>query len=303
MAILAVMALSVLSSTLVPAQTPVLETQRLSDRMLFIQGPDANVLAVESSEGIILVDGGHAHWYDGLRRSLDEHFPGTPVRALFNTHWHPEQTGANVPLAKEGAEIIAHENTMLWLSTEIRQRWSGRVYKPLPREALPTTTVFDDGTIKLGDRIVHYGYMMNAHTDGDIWVYFEEENVLVTGGPVSNGRWPEIDWWTGGYIGGLLDGFVSLLTVPDKDTRIIPAYGDIMSREELEAQNQMYLTIFDRLHGMLIDSNSLEEVLKAGLTAEYDTRMGDPTKFLTLAFSSFQGRLRDPQNFRILNIP
>src|SRR5690606_11210777 len=99
----------VLAAFLFPASaTAALETERLSERMLFIQGPDSNVLAVQSSEGLILVDGGHADWYDELRQTLEENFPGVPIRALFNTHWHPEQTGANIPFAAEGVEIIAH---------------------------------------------------------------------------------------------------------------------------------------------------------------------------------------------------
>lgn len=295
--------ISFLCAPVLQAQTVALGTQRLSDNMLLIQGPDFNVLAVESSEGIILVDGGPADYYDSLRQVVEQNFPGTPIRALINTHWHPEQTGANVPLGKEGVEIIAHENTMLWLSTEIWQRWSDRKFHPIAAEGLPTTTVWDDGSLQLGDTTIYYGFIWNAHTDGDIWVYFEDEDVLVTGGLVANGRWPEIDWTTGGYIGGMLDGFVSLLTVPGEDTRIIPASGDIMNLEELKAQNQMYLTFFDRLHGYVIQSFSMNDVLAEKPTAEYDAEMGDPTRFVSLAFQSFQHRYRDPQNFRLLNIP
>src|SRR5690606_25733903 len=121
------LALSLCAPLPAQAETDGLRSEKLSDRMLFIQGPVSNVLAVDSSEGLILVDGGPSDAYDALRATLEEHFPGRPLRALINTHWHPEQTGANVPLAAEGVEIIAHENTMLWLSTEIWQRWSDRV--------------------------------------------------------------------------------------------------------------------------------------------------------------------------------
>jgi glyoxylase-like metal-dependent hydrolase (beta-lactamase superfamily II) len=145
--------------------------------------------------------------------------------------------------------------------------------------------------------------MRDAHTDGDIWVYFEDEDILVTGGLVSNGRWPEIDWWTGGFIGGMMDGFVSLMSVPNENTKIIPAYGDVMTLEELREQNQMYITIFDRLHRAYISSESLEDILPQKITAEFDAKMGDPTQFLTLAFDSTQGHIRDPQNDRFLNIP
>ena len=127
--------------------------------------------------------------------------------------------------------------------------------------------------------------------------------MLVTGGLVSNGRWPEIDWATGGYIGGLLDGFVSLLTVPTAETTIIPAFGGVMSLDELKAQNQMYLTIFDRLHAQVIQSFDVEDILAEKYTAEFDAVMGDPALFMTLAFQSFKGRYRDAQNFRLLNIP
>ena len=297
------LAISLFYAGTLQAQGIALETRRLSDNVLFVKGPDSNVLVVHSSEGLILVDGGHAHWYDSLRQSLEENFPGIPIRALINTQWHPEQTGANVPLGTEGVEIIAHENTMLWLSTEVWQRWSGKKYPPIAKAGLPTTTFFDDGVLQFGDLTLYYGFIWNAHTDGDIWVYFEEENVLVTGGLDSNGRWPEIDWSTGGYIGGLLDSFVSLLSVPDVNTRIIPAFGDIMNLEELKAQNQMYLTIFDRLHASIIQSHGVEDILAEKYTAEFDAAMGDPTLFMTLAFQSFKGRYRDAQNFRLLNIP
>jgi glyoxylase-like metal-dependent hydrolase (beta-lactamase superfamily II) len=252
------------------AQSPKLQSLRLSDKVLFVRGVDSNVLVVESNEGLVMVDGGHTDWFASLHDTITENFPDKPIRALFNTHWHREQTGSNLPLGEQGVEIIAHENTRLWLSTEVWQRWSGITFPPLPEAALPKTTFSEDGAIQIGDRKVYYGCQRNAHTDGDIWVYFEDEDVLVTGPLVSNGRWPEIDWWTGGYIGGMLDSFVSLLTVPNANTKIIPAYGDMMTLAELRAQNQMYLTIFDRIHASLINSDSLEDILAAKPTAEFD---------------------------------
>jgi cyclase len=280
-----------------------LQSQRLSDKVLFVKGPDSNVVVVDSSEGLIMIDGGHTDWFGELQSAIAENFPGRPYRALFNTQWHPEQTGSNLALGEQGVEIIAHENTMLWLSTEVWQRWSDRTFPPLPAAALPKTVFFEDGTMQIGDCTVHYGYMRDAHTDGDIWVYIENEDLLVTGGLVSNQRWPDIDWSTGGFIGSMLDGFLSLLTVPTASTKIIPAYGDVMTLEQLRAQNQMYITVFDRIHGSFIKSESLAELLTAKPTAEYDAAMGDPTQFLTLAFQSVKGHIRDPQNDRFLNFP
>lgn len=288
------------------ANTVVVE--RLGDKVLHVRGPDSTVLVVDSSEGLLLVDGGHARWFDALHAAVAEHFPGRPYRALINTHWHPEQTGSNLALGQQGVEIIAHENTAQWMGTEVWQRWSGRTFPALPAVALPTTRLFadgtfDDGVLQFGDCTVHYGWLRGAHTDGDLWLWCEQEDVLVTGGLVSNGRWPELDWWTGGFIGSMLDSFVTLLTVPTATTRIIPAYGPVMNLDELRAQNQMYLTVFDRMHAAFIRAESLDELLLARPTAEFDAVMGDPTRFLTLAWQSIQGHLRDPQNDRILNLP
>jgi glyoxylase-like metal-dependent hydrolase (beta-lactamase superfamily II) len=302
-AILTGSALPLFTSGTLLAQTPPLQSERLSDKALFVKGPDSNVLVVDSSEGLIMIDGGHTDWFDSLHAAISENFPNRPYRALFNTHWHREQTGSNEALGKQGVEIIAHENTMLWESTQVWQRWSGTTFPPLPEAALPKTVFFEDGSRQIGDRTVQYGCLRGAHTDGDIWVYFEDENVLVTGGLVSNGRWPEIDWWSGGFIGDLLDSFVALLTVPNANTKIVPAYGNLMTLAELRAQNQMYLTIFDRLHASVIKGEDLQELLATKPTAEFDAAMGDPTQFLTLAYDSFQGHVRDPQNDRFLNIP
>jgi glyoxylase-like metal-dependent hydrolase (beta-lactamase superfamily II) len=270
--------------------------------MVAVIGPDANVVAADSSEGIIMVDGGHARWSGELLQLVDSRFPSRPVSALFNTHWHPEQTGANVALGEQGTQIIAHENTKLWLGTEVWVRWSDLKYPPLPAAGIPKTTFYDSGRMQLADRDVEYGYMLHAHTDGDIWVFFPDENVLVTGGVVSNDGWPIIDWWTGGWIGGMLDGFDSLLAIANESTRIIPGNGPIMTLADLQSQHRMYLTVFERIHEMLRKAMSIDEVLAARPTAEYDAQWGDPEQFVTLAFQSTWGHLRDAHDTRMRNI-
>src|SRR5690242_6996568 len=77
------------------AQSAALTSVPLSSRMAAIVGPNATVLAADSDEGVVLVDGGHASWADALLQTVERLYPGKPVRALINTHWHEEQTGAN----------------------------------------------------------------------------------------------------------------------------------------------------------------------------------------------------------------
>jgi cyclase len=284
------------------AQSAKLETVALSPRMSAILGPSGTVLAADSDDGVILVDGGHASWADALFETVEQAFPGKPVRALFNTHWHEEQTGANRALGERGVEIVAHENTTLWLGKEIWVRWSDKKYPPLPPAAQPKTSVYDPGRMTIGGRVIDYGWARDAHTDGDLFLHFPDENVLVAGGFVSNRGWPIIDWWTGGWTVGMLNGFDRLLEVATERTRIVPAVGPVMSLAELKAQHAMYLTVIERIHGMLIKALSVDEVLAAKPTAEFDAQFGDPTQFVTLAFESTWGHLRDAHDTRLRNI-
>lgn len=279
------------------------EAVRLADGTLALIGPDANVLVADSTDGLVMVDGGQSSRSAGLLATVTEHFGTKPIRALFNTHWHPEQTGSNLTLGEQGAEIIAHENTRLWLSKDVWVRWSDRHYEALPEVARPATTFLDSGQMNFGARRVEYAYMLNAHTDGDVCVLFPDENVLVTGGVVSNEGWPVIDWWTGGWIGGLLDGFDTLVELANEQTRILPANGPIMTLAELVAQREMYLTIFDRLHEMLRGAYSLDEILGAQPTAEFDAEFGNPAQFLSLAYQGMVNHLRDAYSERMRNIP
>lgn len=282
---------------------PTLRAERLSDRALAVMGPDANSLAVAGEDGIILVDGGSSSWSEPLLESVRGAFAPRPIRALINTHWHPEQTGSNVALGSRGVEIVAHENTKLWLGTEVWVRWSNERYPPLPAAGLPRTTLYDSRTMRLAGRTIECRYLRNAHTDGDLCVYLPEDNVLMTGGAVSNDGWPIIDWWTGGWIGGMLDGYDALLEIADPDTRIVPSRGPIMSLEELQSQHEMYLTIFNRIESMLRKSYGTDEILAARPTAEFDAQWGDPELFVTLAFHSMWGHIRDAYDRRLRTIP
>jgi cyclase len=284
------------------AQGGQLATVQLAPRMSAILGPDGTVLAVDSDDGVILADGGHVSWADALLETVERLYPGKPVRALFNTHWHEEQTGANQALGERGVEIVAHENTALWLASEVWVRWSGKTYAPLPKAAQPTTRVYDPGRMTFGGRAVEYGWARDAHTDGDLFLFFPDENVLVAGGFVSNTTWPVIDWWTGGWTVGMLNGFDRLLEIANERTRIVPAVGAVMSLAELKAQHAMYLTVFERIHGSLIKALGVDEVLAAKPTAEFDARYGDPTQFVTLALQSTWGHLRDAHDTRLRNI-
>ncbi len=264
---------------------------RLGPDIAVLSGTGTNVLAAADEDGVILVDGGLADGAPRLLQSVAELFDGRPVRTLFNTHWHPEQTGANPALAQAGATIVSQVNTRLWLTTDIKRPWEDVVHQPLPREAQPQVTFYDHGSdIEFGGTPVQYRHMLQAHTDGDCYVFFPERNVLACGGVIAGDRWPLIDWWTGGWLGGLVEGIETMLQVVDDDTLIVPADGPVLRRADLQAQFDMYAELFVRFRDeLLFRGLSPAEAVEAEPTARFHPEWPYRDEFVTLAFQSLWG--------------
>jgi cyclase len=258
---------------------------RLADDLFVVKIPgEANVVAQTVAGGVLLVDGGSAQAADALTKAVAGLPGGGAVQTLFNTHWHPEQTGLNDTLGKAGKTIIAQENTRLWLTTDVTWPWSGQRFKRLPKTAQPNKTFYTTGTLDSG---VRYGHIPDAaHTDGDLYVYFPKQNVLAVGDVVSNQGWPVVDWTTGGWIGGIVGGLQRLQTLANEDTRVVPARGPVLGLAELKAQTEMYSTIYDRLSQLLNKGRGPGEAVASRPTKEFDEKMGNPDEFVRRAFES-----------------
>jgi len=273
---------------------PPLDVKKLSDTFLLITGAGGNVLAVIGPESVLLVNGGSAERSAALLKLVAEQSGGKPVKVLFNTCWHPQNTGSNEALGKAGAKIIAHENTRLWLGTEIDCGWQKRTYEPNPKESLPNQT-FYTGVQKMtfGKEPVEYGYMMQAHTDGDIYVYFPGPNILAAGDVVSAGSYPILDYTTGGWLGGMIEGQKTLLKVTNADTRIVPGSGILMTHTDLDAENQMLAAMKERLVKLMKQGLGPKEMIAAAPTKDFDEKWGNPELFIELAYRGLWGHVRE----------
>jgi glyoxylase-like metal-dependent hydrolase (beta-lactamase superfamily II) len=202
-----------------------------------------------------------------------------PLTTLLNTHWHPSHTGGNEAIRDAGTEIVAHELTRLWMSTEYYVDWEDRTYTPRAAAALPTKTFYATDpqplSLRIGDEEIEYAHLPEAHTDGDVYVFFKNRNVLVTGGAVTFGAYPVLDYTTGGWIGGLVDATRKLLAITRWDTLIVPADGPAQPRSHLDAQLEMLTVVRERVENLMRKGRSIEEMLDAGITNEFDAAWGD----------------------------
>jgi glyoxylase-like metal-dependent hydrolase (beta-lactamase superfamily II) len=266
------------------AQASAVRSTALGDTLHLLTVEGTNIVARTGRNGVVLVDGGSSATRTALLDAVAALPGASPIQTLFNTHWHPEQTGLNEHVGTAGGTIIAQENTRLWLTTDITYPWDGKHFEPLPKIAQPNKTFYDEDEL---DSDVRYGYLRHAaHTDGDLYVQFRDANVLAVGDSVSGAGWPFVDWWTGGWIGGIVGNLELLLSLADGATRIVPASGPVLGRADLETQYAMYNVIYERLARMLNAGRGPDEAVAARPTAEYDAEMGPPDEFVRRAFES-----------------
>lgn len=265
-----------------------LSTTKLTDNISLISGAGSNVLVLTTPDGVLLVDGGSAeHSADLLRLA------GGPVRVLFNTHWHLDHTGSNEAVAKTGARIVAHENTKLWMGAEIISMWEHKTYQPRPKEARPNTTFYTKDKLTFGKEEIEYGYLGQAHTDGDMYVFFPGPNILVTGDVFTVGTYPVMDYTTGGWIGGLSDASKTLAALGDAQTRVIPGTGPVQTHADLQVQADMCAEMRTRFVGMMRKGMSAKDMLESAPTKDFDARWGDPRLFILNAYPGLWGHVRE----------
>lgn len=260
------------------AQQPAarLPLESLSDRLKLITGAPGNVLALAVNDGFLLVDSGSGEMAPSVQLSLD----GGRVHTLFNTHYHRDQSGGNALFGEAGATLHAHEITRQWLSTDFYVPAEDRWVKALPEPARPTETFRETGEMTLGPESITYGYLLEAHTRGDSYVFLRDSNVLAVGDVASPLRDPTLDWYAGGWLGGRVDAMDDLIELADDETRIIPAYGPVMSRAELQAERDMMMHLYERTTDLTTKGHSAQDILEVGVMDEIDRRFDDPYQFL-----------------------
>src|SRR4029077_13946974 len=118
------------------------------------------------------------------------------------------------------------------MSTDYWVPAENRYEKARPKSAWPTETFRITGSLKGGAEQIDYGPLPLAHTDGDIYIFFRDANVLAVGDVASPLRDPALDYFTGALIGGRLDAMDPILNLANDQTRIVPAAGPVMTRVE-----------------------------------------------------------------------
>jgi glyoxylase-like metal-dependent hydrolase (beta-lactamase superfamily II) len=256
-----------------------LSATSLAPGLTLLGGAGANILVLATDAGKVVVDGGAAAQAKAVQQTLDE-LPGGRVAALFDTHWHLDQVGANEALGGAGATIYAHAKTRQRLTAGYYLPTEDRYQPPLAPAGRPTKAFHTEATAVVGETKIDYGYLLEAHTDGDIYVFFPDLNVVAVGDVVSPQRDPEFDWFGGGWLGGRLDSLKQLLALGDKDTRFVPSVGPPVGRAQVQVELDMHSKLFDRMVEHVRLGETAADMLKAGVLDGLGRSFENPAKLL-----------------------
>ncbi|MEO8308477.1 MAG: MBL fold metallo-hydrolase [Pseudomonadota bacterium] len=268
-------------------------------------GAGCNVVALAGPNGALLVDGGLAVNSALLLKAVHHKLGTKRIDTLVNTHWHPEQTGLNASAGKDGATIIGHEVTRLYVGRKIHSPLFDGTIEPLPDSARPTKTTYDQETFEFAGEEAQCRHLPAAHTGGDLYVYFPKRNLVVAGGLVTSDRWPLIDYLNGGFMHGFVRSYDILSALVKPDTIVVPANGPVITGADVVKMKDLYWQLFKQFFILFNKGFGPRDVAQFNAGKEFKSvvpivaerplignpvlqQLGDPAQFLEFAYRSVQ---------------
>ena len=242
-------------------------TEKLTDRVYVLKGQGGNIGLFIGDDCVFMIDDQFAPLSKKIQAAIKT-ITDKPVTYLINTHWHGDHTGGNANFQKEGAIIVSHENVRKRMSVDQIVRGEKRLASP--EEALPVITFSEDMQFYMNEEPILITHVHNAHTDGDVLVYFVNSNVLHVGDAYFQGKFPYIDIDSGGSIDGYIKGIKTIMRITDTTTKIIPGHGKVTTKEELKEYLDMLEDLKTQIFKEIEKGASLKDVKNnAKITEKY----------------------------------
>jgi cyclase len=278
--------------------------KKIKDSIYYLTYRTNNVVAFLGRDYTVLIDGFDAKAAPQAltvagRLSLN------PVRFLINTHHHKDHTGGNAYYSDSGVTILCYELTYnnIWADTNAeliqdlkkqkgelseamksagnneRGKELGAKLNKLSEQNLdmaldyPSMTFLGQFKMNLGNETVTFHQVLKAHSGSDLFAYFENNNVMVTGDLFFNGKYPYIDENMGGNIDNYIEALDALAKMSNNDTVIVPGHGPIASKSDLESYKRMLEYTQKGVQMDYLLGKTLEEVIaNKSITANFDAQ-------------------------------
>lgn len=261
---------------------------KVRDNLYVLVGPRANTSVFFGTDGVMLVNSQTAAAAPKILASLRK-LTDAPLRYIVNTNMLPDNTGGNVIITRAGrfigfrgevpsADILAHENVL--------QRMSGALGGTSPTDSTgwPVDTYYKTSMdLHFNGEAIQLIHEPHAQTDGDSIVFFRGSDVICTGGMFVPTEYPFFDPSLGGSFQGLIDALNQVidLAIPDVNeeggTMIVTGHGRITDEYDLVTYRDMLTIIRDRIQDMIGRGLTLDQVLAAKPSRDYDGIYGSDT--------------------------
>jgi cyclase len=286
-----------------------MDVLKVHGQVYLIAGPASNAVVQVGDQGVLVVDTMREQDADALLAEVRKLAGGKPIRYVVNTHAHLDHVGGNAKLSEAGSQLVggnfggqvqgdhafifAHEKVLAAVSAK-----TGGT-PALPFAGWPTDTFFQSQKdLYFNGEGIELLYEPDAHTDGDVLVWFRGSDVIATGDVFDTTRMPEIDLKRGGHVNGVIEALNRIIDVAISEqfteggTRVVPGRGRICDEFDVVEYRDMTTIVRDRVQAMIRKGMTLDRIKAARPTFEYEPRYGaaSAAAFVEAAYRNLGGR-------------
>ena len=282
------------------------EWSKVADGAWVAQGGGGNALLVTSANEALLVDCKNFGLGPVL---LDECTDKVgALTTVVNTHHHGDHVGGNPTVLAADIPLYAHGNAIPRLegfsaqakeniaraAPEQRQRAADRlreqghteeggnraaegmlrafeqVQSLSERAFVPTHTLGDDETLRVGDLTVRLRHIGPGHTDNDVFIVIPELDLMHTGDLCFHNLHPFIDMGAGASSAGWIANCDAMLDVCGASTTVVPGHGAVGGRAAIDGQKQYFTILRERMAQAHADGLSREDAVAITINAFAD---------------------------------
>ena len=264
--------------------------QKITDNLYLFFGLGGNIAVSIGDDGVLIVDDQIPSLIPKIKDAIKKIGGGDLVYTI-NTHWHFDHAEGNLALDPNITKIISQSNARDYMSRGgLIDMVSSRInQEPYPDYALPVITYENGMTLYFNDEeieIVHFG---PAHTSGDSAVIFHNQNAIHYGDVFVTEGYPFIDVSSGGSIDGIINFLSKSLEKLKPGAIILPGHGEIANIQDVKDMIGMLETVRDRISKMIDEGKSLQEVIDAKPTKDFDEKYPDWLgNFVNRAYASLK---------------
>lgn len=281
------------------------EALRVRDNVHLVAGSGANITVQVDPDGLLVVDTSVPEMADKVLAAMKTISP-LPIRFVINTSADEHHVRGNDVISKAGSNIYAAvgggvgreperpQGAPIYSHEKAMHRMAGLLPGTRSRTDImwPQNTFFGERkNLVWGGDTIDILHKPNAHTDGDVIVWFRKANVIAMGDILTTVSYPVIDRAGGGSIQGYLNALNDVLDimVPEINnqggTLAVPGHGRICNEGDVAEIRDTMTIIRDRIAEMAGKGMTLAQVKAARPTLDYDGVYGDPTAFIDAVYA------------------